>query len=536
MQPLHESKPAPQLLQSRILRFAVCTIAVLPYLSITIHHYVSGNAVPTGFIQWDLPYYGANGRAVFERGNELAYPNPYDPSTDAPVIYFHWFVWVLGFGIVKLGLDPGAWFFGLGVAASLLCAFLTLRLVEIILPQTRFRTFLYLLTMWGGGFFCLGRAVANVAEGRPLADHLLAYDPFEGGWFLNWGRNLTIPTEALYHALVVASWISVLRDNWSLALFAAGAMASTHPFTGLQLLLGLFIWSSWLLVKERSSRRLVCFLALVLMLALFAWYYGFFLESYPQHREIRKVWSLNWTLGLLTTVLAYGPVGALALGRLFCRRPSLDSAVSFFVTTFLVSYLLANHHWFTTPRQPLHFTHGYIWMPLWLIGLPFLQEQLIVWRRRLPTLAWAFASTGLFAMGVSDNAVYLADKWSQPTLGLYLSRDGWNMLRWMRDSHLEGVLFSQDEDLSYLSATYTSLRPYYGHYYNTPRYALRRAESNAFFIDGRAGNWLAGTNYILVDRPFTTRTLEILRHIDARPWHILYENGAYSLLAFKEHT
>ena len=71
-------------------------LMLLPWLAILTAHYVGNGSNATGFIQYDQPYYVANGRAAFERGDGFRYPNPSDSSADAPVIYFHWLPWALG--------------------------------------------------------------------------------------------------------------------------------------------------------------------------------------------------------------------------------------------------------------------------------------------------------------------------------------------------------------------------------------------------------------------------------------------------------
>src|SRR5439155_21748675 len=92
---------------SALARILWPALGVVPFLSIYLAHYASPLGIPTGFIHGDMPYYAANGREIFERGNGLAHPNPYDPDPHAPVIYFHWFTWVLGFAIKKIGIEPG---------------------------------------------------------------------------------------------------------------------------------------------------------------------------------------------------------------------------------------------------------------------------------------------------------------------------------------------------------------------------------------------------------------------------------------------
>src|SRR5580692_2262759 len=51
--------------------------------------------VPTAFIQYDLPYYVANGRQHFAQGMHLTYGNPY-ASYGTPAIYFEPHIFLLG--------------------------------------------------------------------------------------------------------------------------------------------------------------------------------------------------------------------------------------------------------------------------------------------------------------------------------------------------------------------------------------------------------------------------------------------------------
>lgn len=53
------------------------------------------NQVPTGFIEYDLPSYHAEGRAYFDRGFHLSYANPY-AGYSSPAIYFQPHTFLLG--------------------------------------------------------------------------------------------------------------------------------------------------------------------------------------------------------------------------------------------------------------------------------------------------------------------------------------------------------------------------------------------------------------------------------------------------------
>jgi len=486
-------------------RILWAALAALPFLSLYLAHYANPHSVPTGFIHGDMPYYSANGRAVFERGNGWAHPNPYDPDPDAPVIYFHWFTWILGYGIKKFGLDPGLLFAALGVVGSLACSYLTLRLVETRRPDGRDRIPLFLFTMWGGGLYCLGRAVQNLLQGRPAADSLFVYDPFDGWWFQNWGRNLIFPTEAVYHALVAGVWLAVLSRRWKLAVAATAVLAATHPFSGLQVFLILLAWFSILLWRERTGNLLGLWLTVVALLALFLGYYFIFLESFPQHRSLRETWSLSWTLDSAALVLGYGPIFAIAASRVCTARSRLDAGDCFLIVSFAVSFLLAKHECFMAPRQPLHFTRGHLWLPLCLLALPALQNVLMRARHRLAPESFRLILLGLGMLAVSDNAAFLVrqgqNQWqNSPEAGFFLTPAERDMFTWIDSQGFDGVLLSPDAKLSYLSATYTAVRPYFGHWSETPQFRRRIGEVRAWLEEGEGGSWLAAMDYVLIAR------------------------------------
>ncbi|MGE0609633.1 MAG: hypothetical protein AB7O62_21255, partial [Pirellulales bacterium] len=80
----------PPTLLSRCWPILLAAYAAVPFWWINVAHFADPavmleRTVPTGFVQSDQPYYLANGRDIFERGNGFMNPNPYDPRPDAPV-------------------------------------------------------------------------------------------------------------------------------------------------------------------------------------------------------------------------------------------------------------------------------------------------------------------------------------------------------------------------------------------------------------------------------------------------------------------
>src|SRR5580698_3872962 len=86
--------------------------ALLPLAGAIVVPYLH-NMVPTGFIEYDMPFYMANARAQFSQGFHLLYGNPF-AGYDTPAIYFQPQILLLGC-MLQLGLGPAVAFdcFGL---------------------------------------------------------------------------------------------------------------------------------------------------------------------------------------------------------------------------------------------------------------------------------------------------------------------------------------------------------------------------------------------------------------------------------------
>jgi len=477
---------------------ALAMLAVIPFLSLNLAHYVRGPGTPTGFICYDLPYYPANGREIFERGNGFGYCNPHDPSPQAPVIYYHLLSAILGFGVSVLGIDPGVWFQIIGCVAAVLFALGTLRLVEAVLPDDHFVPLLFLLSMWGGGLLVLAAFAINVARDLPWSHELFRFDPHDGWWFLNWGRNVVFPTEATYHALSVQAWLgAVTRRHWR-SLAAVTVLAATHPFSGIQQLL---VIGTWLALEARGDRSAWAPLAtLVLVCAAFLGYYFGYLPRFVEHRQIFSDWSLDWTLPLASMILAYGPVAAIATTRCWQDRMRWRPEMTFLLVALCVSLVLAKHELFAPARQPLHFTRGYIWMPLFLLGLPLMQRIAVAAAARsnvIARVALAVISCSLFC---SDNAAWLTSKWIRNGDELRTSADMLDIFRQldMRREHGIALVFHGDgTDDNYLLATFTCLDPFIGHVFLCPnRHA--RYESLARWAETGVSDSLFDTVDVLV--------------------------------------
>jgi hypothetical protein len=491
-------------------------------------HYRAGGTEATGLTTYDLPYYAANARALVERGHLGCYPNAFDPDANAPAIYCHWLISILAILIGPLAMDPGLALLAIQLVGGWAAARVMFAIVETLAPGRNVVP-LFLSTMWGGGLLVLGKLATNALNGYPWDLNPLTFDPGQGLWGLNFGRTLILPTEAVYHALMLGLWLGLLRRQWNLAALMLWLIATTHPFTGAQAIAitGAWIGLSWF---TESSRPPLGFVASVAVTAIaFAGYYGFYLPSFPQHRALENVWTLHWTLTLPMMLLAWQPAAMLALAGV--GRAGWSSRTRFLATAACVSFLLANHQWFMTPRQPIHFTRGYIWTPLWLMGLPALTALL----DRLRNLSIAPKVVTVSLLGVllvSDNAAFLAINWLHPKAhGYFLTDDERRAFRELASQTNPGILLTDDERLGYLAAAYTPARPWFGHKYNTPQFEARKERVERFIAGEEDPDLLMQGDLWLTESP------SVAERLQTAGWRPVADYGALKLLrrSFESH-
>jgi hypothetical protein len=508
-------------------------IACLPYWTIYLHHFVAGVNQPTGFIRLDMAYYSANGREIWERGDGLAYCNPYDNDPCSPVIYVHWLQWILGAVPVGLGLDPGLWAAAVTAVAGWCMARITWSLVAAVLPHRRCHAGCYLFTMWGGGFLVLAQLIRNGWAVRPLFNQILEYDPGYGWWFLCWGRNVVFPTEAVYHALVAAAWLAVVRGHsWS-AVAAIGALAATHPFSGVEHLAILFAWLALESLDDSAARRPLA--AVTGIGAIFLAYYFLYLPRFPAYRAVHADWSLAWVLPLPSLLLAYAPVAAIAAVRLVIGPQPPPRHVRFFLLAAAIALVLVKHEWFMPSRQPLHFTRGYVWMPLCLIGLPVVQRWLSWAASVRPAWRGGLAFGCVAALTLLDNTAWLVSQWytlPEQHQDVRVSRAMRDIYRHLDAQKLTGTILivkppgDHWEDYNYLAATYTATTPLLGHPFLTPHFARRCEEVAEWERTGRLAGSLNEVDLLVVPRAGLARDPPLDEHL----WEPLHANDALVVL------
>ena len=513
----------------------------LPVVLFYVAHYAAGQRDPyrlaTGFVQYDQPYYMANARQYVDGVTDgLRYASPFSAQEDPDTIYFQPQIALLGWLWKITGADPGVLFVLFGLVFGLLCVRTCLRVLDHVLPSTAsWRRLIAFLFVWGGGLLVLVGSGYGLFHGEEVWGALVGsfrFDPANGWWFLNLGRNLIYPLEAYYHFLFFSLVLALLRKRFALATGVAALLAFSHPFTGVATLLMLLAWAAlerWYARSGEVPRWFIPSLTTILLLVLL--YYGPALMSNPEHRVLMAQWKIAWTEDAITFVPAYVLVGLLAFGRLrspqraigFLRSPIHRLLVVWAVTWFA----LENHEFAITPVQPLHFTRGYTWSALFLIGVPFLSGAL-AWLRGRWSKAAVGTVVGIFSLFfILDNGIWMTLQTRANARGegadLLVTRDQQDLFEWLAQKvPANSLLVANDPMTAYLALVYTPHRAYYSHHYNTP-YAGQRYPTLGAYFQGRITD-------PLLEQPLLAVVYERNgAFVFADRGERIYANGSYSV-------
>jgi hypothetical protein len=478
--------------------------ATVPYLN---HYLAGGEGLPTGFIQGDQPGYMAVAREYFDRGISLTYSNPFVPFTDGPSIYFQPQTFLLGLLWFCTRLDPGFLFVIFGLIFALICARVAVALYEHCAGSWDLSARVgILLFFWGGGLLALAGAVSSPlhtfsAGDAMLFGNLFRWDPFEGWWFLNFGRNLIMPLEAYYHAIFFGAVLAYLREKYVLAGALLFLLCASHPYSGSELLIILLVWGAAEGFAFAPHRRVRRFFGVALLIGLFhVGYYLLFLPHFGEHRALMHQWSKWWVLDWRSAVLGYGLVALFAVAALSRRNALRLRENRLLLMWSLVACVLVKHELFTDfPIEPLHFTRGYVWTPLFLLGLPALLGVIRSLLRRRSFVS-GLALAALLALFLLDNGLWLTAVGRgyliEQVRTTAEQKEVFSVLN--SEACAGSTVLTPDRQVALLSTVYTPLRPWTTHLRYTDDDIERRGQVQDLILHGKSTEAWAGWKLAVV--------------------------------------
>ena len=481
----------------------------------------------TGFIQYDLPYYCANARELFENGNGLFYANPFSSDPQSPRFFSHLFILLVGWTWRLTGLPLWLIFQALGVIFGFLMLWTAYRALAAFIAPGFERRIGALLILFGGGITWLVALAQWPGCESGLAGCFKIIETPHAWWFLNVERNLLYPTETFYHTIFFLAILFYAQGKYRLTALLVFLQWWSHSWTGLELNLILGADAALRLLK-RPGRPPAWFVgSLAATGAAFLGYHMFWLPRYPEMASLMEVWSAaKYEPAWWTLPCAYGALWIGASAAVFSKsvRDKIlsESRTRFILVWALVVFALIHHHLvFGRSYQPMHFTHGYLYFPLLLLTLIALHELLKESSRAKKALIWSIVALA----SLPDNFIFLNDAAFRtvPEDPLVVEKSRMAALEFLQTIGERRTVLALPDYFGYQIALYTRHRPYIGHLYNTPLLGKKFRVLDKFMNECKV-------------KTLTENGIELLAMPNSNrlPWEVMVHHGEITQLYHNE--
>ncbi|MBK9759954.1 MAG: hypothetical protein IPO90_08305 [Flavobacteriales bacterium] len=452
--------------------------------------------IGTGFVQKDQAEYMASAREFIDGQHAgLLYAQPSTPSYDEKpaVVQLH----LLALSVVwrVSGADPGILFVVYGLVFTLLGIRVFMALFDHVVPlKGTSRRVGQLVFVWGGGVLSLVGAVVawtNGYHGADLLKQAMCIDPCSGWWSMNLGRNQIVPNEAFYHAVVFTALLCLLKQRYFITLLLTVMLIWCHPFSGVQLTGILIAWSVAELVLVRPTIVPVWFpISLIAAIVPYAWYV---LEWVPKNANPNLADSLrlNYNVAWYSSVCAYLLVLGFVLARVkLGKGPARlwkDPSFRLFSMMALACFALENNELvISPPLQPAHFTRGYLWSALFLLGAPWLFYTAWPWLSNRSFRFRRVAAAGAVLFLLSDNISFFTvasgSQLHSKYAGMWLQKDDYDAMAALERTDAQRVLVvCETPKLGYATSVYTRFRSFCGHSMDDMATEIRCEGQEAYF-------------------------------------------------------
>jgi len=475
-----------------------CLIISIPVLLFLIGHGVGAYNSPDRYATWffngESPYYMANARQYADHGfQSLFYGNPFSYLKDPQNIYFQFQTITAGLVFYLTKIDPGVIWMVLGLVVSYLYIFYAQVFFGQIGLGRKGLLFITFLYFWGAGLHSLfGFFHEKLILGGSLVDSIKAFEKFdiaEGWWMHSVGRNFIMPNYIYYHFLVMLSFIFISSKRYTKLYVTLFVLSFSHPFVGLQLIISVCIWTLYesLYLKKVTLKEIKPY-APILLLGLHLGYYMIFLRTSSEHvlqeaqwhTSITKLYE-NWAFLAKNFIPSYAIVWAIFFYTI--RTPKhffnlFSSPINRFLGVFgVTNFLLANNEFAINPIQPIHFTHGMVWIPFFLLGRDTLIDIYHFLSRKKYGVVLVFIIAFLYSF---DNFTWMAKKGIQTFRGesqaeLNLKTKEYEVINFLNKNLKKSILtFPATNSLAYQICVYTPHRAFASHVSITPEFSKRK--------------------------------------------------------------
>ncbi len=455
----------------------------------------------SGFLQSDQVTYTAIARGIFEGGTGITYACPYAIEEDNPPLYFQLpftlLAWLWHFGRLSF---PVAWEV-FRICFGLLSCLLLYRFISVYFlagehsGKTAGVIFIFICALFCGGLawpFALARW-RSLGGGVPFIDALRATEAEYHWWALNFFRLPLYPLELMYHSVVFAALIFLVRRKNAAAVAMQLLAWLCNPFVGIELSLIVLACLSWQWFRQRDRKTLILVGISLTVLLAFVLYYQVILTSFPVGKSLVRQHEAN--LQPLIPLHRYLPAYGLwlvlvpfALLNENVRRMLFTERKGRVLLCFIgVVIVLSQNDKFLPGRgiQPPHFLRGYLFIGFCLLIFTWVQE--IVRRNGKFSAKILIPLALLFIFSIPDNALFLielATRQPHPGLLTYPAETE-EVLKFLENQSGSLRILNIDPKLGDWIPARTRHRPFIAEVYSTPFWAEKQKAIAVLFRLGR---------------------------------------------------
>jgi hypothetical protein len=428
-------------------------------------------------------------------------------------------------------------FIGFGLVSAFLTILISLKLFKSYIGWNNWNEKLsFILFIYGGGVLIISGFIYSYVNGlgfKNAALDSLMFDPGGGFWMLNFGRNFIFSTEAYYHLLTIGITYSVFKNKQAISSLLIFILAFSHPFYGIQFLILIISWQildKFVFKNKQISTKYL--IINIISLLLFIVYYKMYMTQFDSYQSIVEKWTLNWNLKFITEIFAYLPIFLFFVYQL--RKKSL--LINFFKNPFhrflflyfAGSFLLANHEMFMNPIQPIHFTHGNIYIPLFLLA----SKGIVSFFNNNKSTLSIVMSVLVFGILIFDNlswfpAQYYINVSRRYSDAIRIIPTQKRIINYINENYnYNYLLLSEFATIDYYATAYTSVHSLVPHAFNTPFYVTKEHLWKQFYKE-KDFSILPNHKLLIIDNLLVNGILPELQN-DTN-FKLMYKNKDYLL-------
>lgn len=490
-------------------------------VNVIIYYLTPDGWVYTGFLQSDHTTYTAIARDVFENGNGFFYAAPYSIIDNGPRIYFQlpFFIVAWIWKLTNLGF-PSVWqIFSLIFTLLTIC--IIYEFIGIFVKEDFWRKWMLVLLCTGGGIawlFSIIKILVNyVIKPSINTGYFDALSNIESSykwWGIDLFRNFGISIETIYHFMLFLTLTLALKRKYFSMAIGFFLTWLSGVFVGIEIsaiLLTFFLIEYFL---SKNKKLIYPFVSLFLITLLFYSYYNIFITHFPEGRSLNEQHKHfpQMFIPAHSYIPAYGFPLFLFLAAVLDKKfikGFLQEQKNRLLLLMVITVFSLNINHLIIPRggiQPAHFTRGYLFFSMLLIGLLWLKSKFHYMQISEFNIRKKLLLVLLIPIFFIDNALFLIDVSTKPRHPniLTIQKETKELLDYLNSIKSSKHIISTNRQLGIIIPTHTIHKTLLADLIITPFNGEKTEDAQKYFQFGSKTNVLKkyNINLIIVDKGY----------------------------------